>query len=375
MIVHPARTMPPDRLMDGLRKAIDARLVSERSAGNLRIFNYTPACVYDRQWNEITLLARGLVLDVARVALLATPFPKFFNLNERPEDRIPQLPFEIFEKLDGSLIILFHDGEGWRTATRGSFDSVQARSAQRWIDERDLTALAPGCTYLAEYVGPSNRIVVRYEAEELILIAAYDADGVELSYDEIRLVAERVRWRCAACHEFSDIAALVAHAETLPSSEEGFVLRFANGFRLKIKGEQYRRIHALISRCTPLALWEAMSAGDDLRGVRDQLPDEFLGDFDAIQAAINGRVRAVVTEVSQVAATVAHWSDKDVGLNLKNWPELVRQFIFPYRKSGGNLLTGKAREALFRAIRPTGNTLEGYTPSYAINRALDASEL
>lgn len=35
----------------------------------------------------------------------------------------------MFTKHDGSLIILWHDGQGWRTATKGSLDSGRARKA------------------------------------------------------------------------------------------------------------------------------------------------------------------------------------------------------------------------------------------------------
>jgi RNA ligase len=47
--------------------------------------------------------------------------------------------------------------------------------------------------------------------------------------------------------------------------------------------------------------------------------------------------------------------------------------IFPYRKQGGDLLSGRSRQIGFRLIRPTGNELPGYVPSYAINRPLDES--
>ena len=47
-----------------------------------------------------------------------------------------------------------------------------------------------------------------------------------------------------------------------------------------------------------------------------------------------------------------------------------RPFIFHWRKQGG-AMEGKARDFLFRYIRPTGNELSGYTPSYAMGRVLD----
>jgi RNA ligase len=42
-----------------------------------------------------------------------------------------------------------------------------------------------------------------------------------------------------------------------------------------------------------------------------------------------------------------------------------------WRKLGGDLMKGRSREVVFRAIRPTGNVLPGYAPSYALGRVLD----
>lgn len=368
--LHPARAISYSDLLAGLRAARDERLVRESNSGDLALFCYTEKAVYDRVWNDFTLVARGLILDTTRKCVVALPFPKFFNVGER-DQIIPDLPFDCLEKLDGSLIIIWHGADGWCCATKGSFDSAQAGAAAMWLRDRDLSALCPGHTYLAEYVAPTNRIVVPYEREELILLAAYDEEGRECDYPALLALAERLRWRLAARHPFASVSDLIAHAATLPATEEGFVLRFENGLRLKVKGDEYRRIHALISRCTPLAMWEAMAAGDDMTAIRQQLPEEFWGDFDAITATLSARVVAIVDQVREEAAAVAAWTDKDVGLRLAQWPEPVRSFIFPYRKSGGDLTAGKARQALFRAIRPTGNILDGYTPSYAMNRVTD----
>ena len=114
-----------------------------------------------------------------------------------------------------------------------------------------------------------------------------------------------------------------------------------------------------------------LEAGDNLAAIRDQLPDEFLGDLDAITAKLTAQAQGIVAAVAYEAGLVSHLSDKEVGLRLPEWPEPIRSFIFPYRKNGGDLMTGRARKALFRVIRPTGNTLLGYTPSYAINRVMD----
>jgi RNA ligase len=76
-------------------------------------------------------------------------------------------------------------------------------------------------------------------------------------------------------HSYDSVSQLLLEAKDLPADEEGFVVRFDDGGRLKIKGAEYRRIHALISRITPLAMWEIMQAGDDLAKVRRDIPEEF----------------------------------------------------------------------------------------------------
>lgn len=365
--LHPARLMPYREIVEGLAAAKADGLVNERHDGDHSLFCYTQRATYERAWDRFTTMARGLILDRKRECVVATPFEKFWNYGERDQP-IPDLSFEILEKLDGSLAIIWHDGQEWRCCTKGSFDSEQAKAARGWL--RDTSALRCGSTYLAEWVAPENRIVISYDKPELVLLAVFDEEGREQSYPQLEETAARLGWRLASRHDFASIVDLVAHAGTLPATEEGFVLRFWDGLRLKIKGEEYRRIHALISDCTPLGMWRAMEAGDDLSLIRDQLPDEFLPDYDAITGTLNAQTQAIVEAVAREAQTVAGLSDKEVGLRLNQWPDPIRTFIFPYRKNAGDLLLGRTRQALFRAIRPTGNVLAGYTPSYAMNRVI-----
>jgi RNA ligase len=373
--IHPARQMPFDVLMDGLERARGLGFVYRRASadGDLRLYVYTPRCVYEDGWDEFTRLARGLIIDEAARRVVATPFPKFFNLGERL-GAAPALPFETFEKLDGSLIIVFHHRKRWRAATKGAFDSPQAAWAQARLDAADLFSLTPGTTYLFEAIYPENRIVVRYQAAALVMLSAYADDGREWTYDEVQaacaaLGGETEGWRPARRHAFASLADMVVHAAGLPRDDEGFVIRFVDGTRLKLKGAEYRRIHALISRCTPLAIWEAMSAGDDLGAIRRDLPEEFWGDFDDIVRLLGAAAKAIEARVVEAAAAVAHLSDKDLGLGLSAQPKDVQPYLFGFRKTGA--FAGKLRDTLMRSIRPTGNVLPGYTPSFAMNRVLE----
>lgn len=367
---HPARTMPFADLYAGLQDAKAKGLVTQRvdPTGDLELYVYSNRCVYEDGWNSITLLARGLIIDTYNETVVATPFPKFFNLGEK-HGFVPDRPFEAYEKLDGSLIIAFSHGGQWKTATKGAFNSEQARWAHVQLARANFDALSAGTTYLFEAIYPENRIVVHYDEPAMVLLGAYDPEGHELSYDQILETCSALGWRAAKRHAFNSIADMVSHTATLSANDEGFVVRFADGFRLKLKGAEYRRIHALISRCTPLAMWEAIAAGDDMEAIRRELPEEFWTDFDRIVALLQQKITDIETRVAETAAGVAHLSDKEVGLSLKTYPEDVRSFLFGYRKDGA--IVGRQRDSLMRAIRPTGNLLPGYQPSYAMNRVMD----
>lgn len=159
-----------------LTEAIDAGYVSRKAHPELplSLYSYTRTAQYEQVWNQVTTRCRGLVADDVTGAVVALPLPKFFNVGEHESGRpyapaLPDEPFEVYDKVDGSLGILFHYAGKWRAASRGSFTSTQAVWAQRRLDGRDTSALVPGTTYLAEILYPQNRIVVDYgERRDLV---------------------------------------------------------------------------------------------------------------------------------------------------------------------------------------------------------------
>jgi RNA ligase len=360
---HPAHELDYDTLLGGLNEAVASGQVYERRDGDLSLYCYTRAAVYDQSWTPFTVMSRGLILDRAARRIAATPFPKFFNLGEDGR-QAPSPDFEAYEKLDGSLIIAFWHGNGWRTATKGDFHSDQAKAAQTLLP---FDKMVPGTTYLTELIGPSNKIVVRYPADECRLIGAYGPDGREFLRAELEAL-ELGGLKLAKTYQCNSLAELVAQTATLPLAEEGYVLRFPDGTRLKLKGNEYRRVHALISRLSPLSVWEAVAAGDT-DAMRRELPEEFWGDFDAMHAILQGQADALLAQIKAEAAKWAGASDKEVGLALKTIPEPARAFIFAHRS--GQLTAGKSRQAFYRSIRPTGNELAGYSPSYTMRRAAE----
>ena len=371
MTQHRAHKIQFDALVENLEAAAAARLVYRRPGPlGLTMFSYSDRCVYDGAWDDTTLVARGLIVSLAEKRIVATPFPKFFNYGEHGATP-PDLPFETTEKVDGSLIILFHHEGRWRTTTRGAFDSAQALWAQALVDRLNTGALRRGVTYLAEAIYPENRVVVAYSESTLRFLAAYDERGFELSYDEVAEAARALGLSAAARHAYSSLRELAEHTRDLPAEREGFVARFSDGHRLKFKGDAYTRLHALIFGVTPLNLWAMMEKGEDLEGVRRQLPEEFWTDFDAIRATLERRRDALLARIDKWVEAARGLSDKEVGLARDLGEPGAAAYIFTVRKKGGVFNDPRTRAKLLRDIRPDGNVLEGYTPTSAMKRLLE----
>jgi RNA ligase len=277
----------------------------------LRIYNYSAKTQYERYWNPTTLHCRGLVLD-AQHQPIARPLPKFFNLAEH-QGTLPDGMPTLYEKLDGSLILLFfYDGE-WLLASRGSFTSDQAQRARILLSryKTQLEALDLSYTYLLEVIYPENRIVVDYgSAERLVLLAAiHTATGQEGDL-------ETIDWSDRAQTYPADYLANGLKSLSLVQMEnqEGFILRWPNGFRLKYKLAEYERLHRIVTRIQAKDVWECLAQGQPLAQFLESVPDELYqwvqrvkADLENQYAAIEADCLSVFKDLGDRKATAAYF--------------------------------------------------------------------
>jgi len=374
MAFHPSVSWSFDDLSRELEDRVSRGLVRSTTAPDaprLKLYCYTNSCVNDRAWDDVTVMARGIVLDYEAKVVRSRPFPKFFNYGERSL-LLPDETFCAYDKIDGSLAITFFDGVRWRTTTKGSFVSTQAQWAEEWLREHCNLhyTLKCGDTYLAETVYTENRIVVRYPFEGLVMLGAYAEDGREYSYEEVAMIASGLGARVAQKHDYESFEAMRDAVAGFAADREGYVVHFpVSGYRVKVKGAEYLRIHRLISRVTPLALWDVMANGGDVDAIRRDIPEEFWGDFDAIRRILIDRLDGLLASVESWSSRLADKTNKEIGLMLHTLPEDARSFIFARRSKGDAMMADpKTRRAVFQTFRPTGNVLEGYTPSDTIRR-------
>ena len=240
---------------------------------DLTIYNYSQKTQYERMWNEETLSCRGLVLD-SLGNVVARPFKKFFNLSE-VEGEIPDLPFEVFEKMDGSLGIFFWYNGNPIFASRGSFTSDQSKVGWEILKGMDYKNLKRGVTYLFEIIYPENRIIVDYgDTEKLVLLGAIETStGEEIPYSGIGENLERFE----LVRKWSNKKSISELAKENDLIREGYVLRFSNGYRVKVKFEEYCRLHKIITSVSNIDIWEKLKDGLPLNEILDKVPDEFYG--------------------------------------------------------------------------------------------------
>jgi RNA ligase len=264
----------------------NVRVIESKNYPFLVMLHYKESAVYDNEWPTFAKMCRGIILDMNDRKVLAYPFDKFFNLGQMPETNYEILKdkkeFEVSEKLDGSMIILFQDpstGEYVATTT-GSFESEHGKFATsiipesvkqlKWVEEYTL---------MFELISSQFRIVIDYRKknypEGLYLIGARSKlSNRLLTYSEVAEIATLLGVGCARTYTFDSLDTLIAQTESMGVLDEGFVIRYPDDLMVKVKGPAYLKAHRFISQLSDKHILEVVA-----EGVEDPLievcPDEF----------------------------------------------------------------------------------------------------
>lgn len=303
---------------DKIAEYVKKGWITERSHPTLplRIYNYTPVVQYDRLWDEVTIQCRGLVLT-EEGDIVARPFKKFFNYEEGGFKITPD--FDVYEKMDGSLGILFMYGGEWIFASRGSFTSDQCIRGKALLSKYNLDLLSAGYTYLFEIIYDENRIVCKYDFEDIVLLGCIETtDG-----NEIDIHNEYYTSNFNVVKKYNGLTDLSSLKGTIDNNREGYVIVFTNGDRCKIKGEEYLRLHRLLTQVSNISIWEILKNSSNIDEILDRVPDEFYKwvrdtasditrHFDAIVGLAVGFYQDVILRNFQTRKEVALYVQKNV---------------------------------------------------------------
>lgn len=250
---------PKIKHIDDVLPAIEGRdefVVAERDG--YKVVNYMVAMSdtfpeVDDEHSAIRRECRGIIFDQDG-NLIARRLHKFFNVNERDETLMHNIdlsqPHVILEKLDGSMITPFYVDGKLRWGTKMGLTDV-AKPVENFVARHPNyvqfaeCCLALEATPIFEWCSRSQRIVVDYPEDRLVLIAVRNnrfgtyTDMQMMQFNAQQYGIDVVRIFDGTAESMQHLIDDVRAQEGI----EGYVIRFYDGHMVKIKGDWYVRIH------------------------------------------------------------------------------------------------------------------------------------
>jgi RNA ligase len=234
----------------------------------ISIYNYSNRAQFLGKWSKAERVCRGLIVEDATGKVIARGPEKFFNYGQTGAPEVSlDTPVLVTRKEDGSLGIGWtYDGH-YGIATRGSFQSDQAIHATAKLTDLGKQSLdwhlKHGFTRIWEIVYPENRIVLDYgNLDRLIDIGTVS--------NKSGLITNRMRDQITGRWYMPLSEAL---GMQIPADEEGYVLdlfdkefdQYGHGTvigHVKLKGEEYKILHGLLTNTNARRIWVQLAARD-----------------------------------------------------------------------------------------------------------------
>lgn len=235
----------------------------------ISIYNYTNRAQFMGKWSKAERVCRGLIVEDATGNVIARGPEKFFNYGQTGAPEVSlDTTVMVTKKEDGSLGIGWTYEGHYGIATRGSFMSEQAIHATLklldYLKGSFEWHFSHGLTSIFEIVYPGNRIVLNYgDRDELIDIGTVD--------NKSGLITNRRRDQIKGGRMYMRLSE--ALALPIPGDEEGYVLDlysqevdvWGHGTvigHIKLKGEEYKILHGLLTNTNARRIWVQLAARD-----------------------------------------------------------------------------------------------------------------
>lgn len=295
-------------------------------------------------YNPIVRECRGIILENATLTPVCVPFYKFGNYGEGYVPDIDWSTARVQEKVDGSLIKVWHHNGEWRVSTNGTINAYkcplglvdfarmdcpyetfgQLFDAAKEAAFLNFEALDKENTYMFELVSPYNKVVVNYGVIDIYHIGTRNNETLE----ELNVDIGVKKPKNYSLHTLEDC---VAAASKLTFNEEGYVVVDGNWNRVKIKSPAYVAVHHLKGNGEP-----------NIKSVIDMMKanetDEFLSyfpEYKDVFKSIRERIEMFIflleRELDEIQSKT-YETQKDFALAVKDKP--FSGYYFLWRKTG-----------------------------------------
>lgn len=257
-----------ESVSDTIMKLRNCKFVSERQYGDISSFNFTRTAFEDRVWNDLTIRARGLYINIPKQKVVARAYDKFFRVNERPETKLDilqyklQFPVTAYVKENGFLGLVSYNEQtdGLFITTKSSPDGdfaiwfknlLTATLSESQLDRLKVLAKELDSTFVFECVDMvHDPHVIDYPGSRLFLldIVKNDMKFQKQPYEQLTQYASEIgitpkerafvieNWQ-----DFFDWYYEVMGEDYLYNGRhiEGFVVEDAAGYMIKLKLAYY----------------------------------------------------------------------------------------------------------------------------------------
>lgn len=252
--------------LDKLVEEFSIKVSIDERFPDLMVLNYNQ--IDSPKNHPIVKECRSLVVGYngASFNVVSRAFDRFFNQGEC-DITFDLSKVTLYEKLDGSLISVFHTEQyGWLYRTKSMI--MPELSVQGWertwkdfiesaLDWDELQGLLPDQTYIFEVVGRENRVVVKYSEDKAYLLAV--RNNLTGEYTEVL----DTPFNTPRTYSFNTTQECIDSLQHLINLEEGYV-GYQDGVPVvKIKSPQYLAAHRLRGEgLTPKRIMEMIVIGE-----------------------------------------------------------------------------------------------------------------
>lgn len=279
--------------------------------------------------NPIVKECRGSIFykdpKSGEVECVCMPFYKFGNYGESYVDEIDWITAKVMEKIDGSLIKIWHHN-GWHISTNGNINAYNTENAAyenmtfgNVVDmalggrtEEFLDALNKDFTHMFELVSPYTRVTISYPETQLYYLSSRNMITMNeyIVHQPLELFNE-FNIKYPKYYFLTSLADCIEAANQMSKDEEGFVVVDADFHRIKIKSPEY----LLASRARNNG---AITTRTVLELMRENKLDDFLGycpDYkDFVDKVLNSYKQLrndMETQWCVYGSQTVNWSKKD----------------------------------------------------------------
>ena len=327
---------------------------------NVFILDYTERCAFKKNWNETTRFCRDLIVNEEKMKIIGRGFSKFFSQRQETKfttaflnKHFPDANIEITEKLDGYQAVSFWLEGKLRFGSNGGFFTDATRIAESlWNNHyADVERHIPkDVSLVVEVIHEDLRVVTPYDRNELVLVGAVNyMTNHDYDYGELEQLAKSLNMKVPNRYDMMSYDEAVDYAKETKFDHEGFVVRYGNDKRIKIKGSEYLRVFKLTQLYGDkkmMGYW----VNDELKDIIESLPHPHRQRFIDLEKDFDNKKKNFLLEYEYHFSRASKETRKDLGLWVQK--NNIKHPAILFKMYEGKLDDKFVRQNLFHTVYP-----------------------